>query len=485
MSKIKKLLFNNGNARQTVVKNTFWLSIGQVGSRVLRALLIIYAARILGAEGYGAFAYILSLAGFFTIFADIGISQILTREVSKNPKEEKKYFSSSLVIKLFLIALVSVVVIFLGPHFSKLEAAKALLPLAALLIVFDGLRDFINAYFRGKEKMELEALTTTVSNLAITGFGLFILMKYQTPAAVTSAYVWAAGLGTVLGIYLVRDKFVGFFNSFDKRLVKPLIKSSWPIALSSALGAFMLNIDIIMIGFFHGATEVGLYSASEKIVGIIYILPALLSASLFPVMSRFAEKKEGFKSARVLEKGLVVIFMIATPVALGGVMLSSQIISFLYGSEYLVARSILTLQLLLVTPLIIFPGALLKNYILAYDKQIKMVPIIGAGAVLNIVMNLVLIPAIGIAGSAISTIIATLILYSGIWVLANKINPFSVFKKLFKVIVASILMAVCVSVFSSLGLHLLINILLSVIIYFGLLLFMREEVISDIKKVVL
>ncbi|MEX2410078.1 MAG: flippase [Candidatus Paceibacterota bacterium] len=485
MSKIKNFLFNNGSARQRAVKNTLWLSVGQIGSRVFRALLVIFAARILGTEGYGVFAYILSLAGFFTIFADVGISQILTREVSKKPEEENKYFSSSLGIKIFLVGLVSIIILFFVPHFSKLEAAKHLIPFAALLVVFDSFRDFINAYFRGKEKMELEALTTTVSNIAITVFGFIALLKWQVPDSVTSAYVWAAGAGTVLGIYLVKDKFLSFFSSFDKEIIKPLLKASWPIALSSALGAFMLNIDIIMIGFFHGASDVGLYASSEKIVGLLYMIPALLAASLFPIISRFVEKKDNKKSAKVLEKGLLATFMIAIPLALGGFLLAGEIISLLYGAEYMIDDSITTLRLLLLTPLIIFPGSLLKNYILAYDKQIKMVPIIGLGALLNVVMNLLLIPSLGIIGSAVATIIATSVLYSGIWVLANKINPFYMFNRLFKIIASSFVMVFFVLVFSAFGLNVVLNIVISSLIYFGVLYAWQEETLLEIKKSIL
>lgn len=482
MSKLKNFLFKNNGVRQTAIKNTLWLSIGQIGSRLLRAVVIIFAARVLGAEGYGVFAYILSLAGFFTIFADIGVSQILTREVSKKPKEENRYFASSLAIKLFLISLVSIIVLFFSPHLTDLEAVKMLMPFAALLVIFDSLRDFVNAYFRGKEKMEMEALTTTVSNIAITIFGLIVVFSWPVPGFVTAAYVWAAGFGTVLGIYLLRDKFLNFFKDFDAELVKPIIKASWPIALSSALGAFMLNIDVIMIGFFHGAEEVGLYAASEKIIGLLYILPALLAAALFPIISRYVEKGDNKRSARVVEKGLLATFMVALPVCIGGGLLASDIINLLYGSEYVVGRSVLALKILLFTPLIIYPGALLKNYILAYDKQIKMVPIVGLGAFANILLNIVLIPNFGIVGSAISTIMATGIMYGGVWILANQVNPFFMFTRLYKPVLAAAVMGVFVYVFDVSEVHLLINISVSALIYFGALFLMNDEVVISIKE---
>jgi len=74
MNKIKEFLFENKSMRQMVAKNTAWLAIGEMVSRLIRAGLIIYAARVLGTEGYGVFSYALSLAALFTIFSDIGLS---------------------------------------------------------------------------------------------------------------------------------------------------------------------------------------------------------------------------------------------------------------------------------------------------------------------------------------------------------------------------------------------------------------------------
>ena len=164
MQKIKDFLFQNTSARQTAIKNTFWLAAGQMGSRLFRAVIIIYAARVLGVAEYGVFAYVLGIAGFFTIFADMGINTVLTRETSRNPKEAPNYFATSLSIKVILLILTGVIVIFAAPYISNIEIAKNLILLAALLIIVDGLRDFSSAFFRGKEKMELEALLTITSN---------------------------------------------------------------------------------------------------------------------------------------------------------------------------------------------------------------------------------------------------------------------------------------------------------------------------------
>ena len=101
IKRLKSLLFENKGLRQTITKNVFWLSISQFGSRLIRAVIIIYAARALGTAEYGVFSYLLGLAGFFTIFGDIGINQIITREMAKKPERQSIYFSTAFWMKFF------------------------------------------------------------------------------------------------------------------------------------------------------------------------------------------------------------------------------------------------------------------------------------------------------------------------------------------------------------------------------------------------
>jgi len=128
------------------------MATGQIGSRLFRAAIVIYAARVLGAAGYGVFSYVVGLAGFFTVLADMGIKSALTREISQKPNRAPYYFATAFWIKAVLLVLTALVIIFIAPYISKIDAIRALIPFVAFLTIFDGLREFSAAYFRGKEK---------------------------------------------------------------------------------------------------------------------------------------------------------------------------------------------------------------------------------------------------------------------------------------------------------------------------------------------
>ncbi len=475
--RIRELLFQNRSTRQTVTKNIFWLSLSQIASRFIRAGIIIYAARALGAAEYGVFSYALGLAAFFTIFADIGIGSILTREATQKPEKRSEYFATSLFLKTLLLFGTAILIVFVAPHFSKIEAAKALIPLVAFLTVFDGLRDLSVAYLRAKEKMEFEAIIIVSMNLMITVAGFLILSHYATAKALTFSYVASTGFGTLVAILILRDEFRKIFSNFRKILLKPIIKAALPIAAISLVGAFMLNTDLIMLGWWRNAAEIGYYSAAQKIIQVLYTLPAILASALFPVMSRLVGQKKEAEVGLITEKGITSTLLIAAPLAVGGVLLAKPIITFLYGNEYLPAAS--SFQILITTLLIYFPSVLLPNLILAYDKQKKVVPFVAMGSASNIIFNALLIPRFGIVGSSIATFIAQLTSNLPIWIMVKKIVHFSVLRNLKKILVAVSIMALINLVSNALHVQVLINIALSGIVYFLILYFLKEKIIME------
>ena len=480
IKKLKDFLLNNKGTRQTVAKNTFWMAAGQIGSRLFRAAIVIYAARVLGAADYGVFSYVVGLAGFFTVLADIGVNATLTREISQKPNRTPYYFATSFWIKVTLIIISALVIIFAAPLLTNIEAAKVLIPFVALLTAFDALREFMAGYFRGKEKMELDALLIITTNVAITIAGFAILAFSTTAKALTIAYIISAGAGAILGIYILRDKFIQVFKYFRANLLKPILKAALPISLLGILGVFMLNIDIVMLGFYKGAEEVGFYAASQKIVNLLYVLPSILAASTFPTISRFISKKDGEKTKELMEKSVTTSLLVALPLAVGGVILSGQIIKFIYGAAYAPATS--AFILLILTPLLVFPGMFIGNYIFAHNKQKQIAPRVVAGAVGNVVLNILLIPPLGIAGCALATIGAQLLYNGSIYRLAKRIREFEVLPYLNDIFFATVIMGAFVLGFAILGVHVLLNILFSMVIYFGVLNFMGEETLDEIGK---
>ncbi len=480
MSKIKNLLFQNQSLRQTIAKNTFWLTFGEMTGRLLRAGVVIYAARILGAERWGIFSYAITFAALFTIFSDIGLSSVLTKEAAKNPTEQHKYFSTIFILKLILILFIFLITIFIMPHLTKIPLSRSLIIFVALLFVFDSLRSFGNAFFRAIEKMEREALINILTQATILLGGFLVLWTIPSPENLALVYAIGSAIGLIATMFFLAPFLRKVFSYFDKAILKPILNAAWLFGLTSVLGAVMINTDTIMLGWFRNAEAIGFYSAAQKPILLLYVIPSMIAGALFPAFSRFAQvNNEKFRM--LLEKGLSFVFLLSLPFSIGLFLTSNQIVNLLFGASY--QPAILTLKILSFTLITAFTAALIINSIFAYNRYKLLLWYAAIGALGNVILNAFLIPVWGINGAAISTIITQILSIGYVGVKLKKINNFSILKYLPKIIIATIIMAAAVTLFQYLNLSVLITISFAGVIYFLTLIFLKEKTIFQFKEV--
>lgn len=411
--------FSNQTAGQTIAKNTFWLFAGQMISRLLRAAIVIYAARILGAASWGAFSYALGIAAFLTIFSDIGINALIVKEASRNPELKDKYLSTAFFSKLGLLSVFILATIIFFPFLTRMEEAAAIMPILVFVFAFDTLRELGSALSRSLEKMEIEAGIHIFTNLAIVVLGFLFLGMARTSQSLALAYAVGSGIGLLAIIYTLRAHFKNIFRNFDKSLVKEIFLTAWPFGLMGLMGAIMLNTDIIMLGWLRSAEEVGYYSAAQKPIQLLYVLPALLASSIFPVLARLT--KSNPQEARfLLSKYVKLVIALSVPIAIIGLLFAGPIISLLFGTEY--APAVMSFRILILTILVVYPSSILGNAIFAYDHQKSFVGFVAVSAIGNVVFNLALIPPFGIEGAAISTVVVQLLTNALIWRKIRKIT---------------------------------------------------------------
>ena len=478
-TRVKSFLFHNTSDKQTVAKNTVWLSISNFGGRLIKAVVVIYAARVLGAAGWGVFSYAVTLAGFLTLFMDPGVNSILMRDASKAPeREQKEILSTTFVMKLCFIAIGVVLVLFVAPIFSTLPGAKELLPLVALIIIFDTLREFFSAFFRSQEKMELDAAIFLFMNLSVVVFGLIFLIIKPVVASFAWGYVAGTALGCIAALWVIRRYLKKIFSFFSKNRVLPILKSAWPFAVTGALGILLTNTDILIISWMRSASEVGIYSAAIRIIQILYIVPYILQASTLPILSRLANHDTA-RFRAILEKTLHIAFLVAIPMAIAGVLLGTQIMNLVFGAAYISGG--MALGILMLTMLADYPAMIVGTATFTYDRQRNLIISTAIAGTLNVAFDLLFIPHWGIAGSAWATLIAQAASNAYLWYALKKINYFTVLPNLKKIIGATAGMALGVFALIALKTSAIIIIPAGVILYFALLTLLREPFIKELK----
>ena len=479
--KTKAFLFRNTSAKQTVAKNTIWLSISNFGGRIIKAAVVIYGARVLGATGWGVFSYAVTLAGFLTLFMDPGINSILMRETAKSSEEEqRKILSTAFLMKICLLIVGVLLVVFVAPFFSTLPGAKALLPLVALIITFDTVREFFSSFIRAKEKMEWEAGIYLLTNAAIVIFGFIFLSLRRNVASFTWGYVAGTAVGGIAAMFVMRNYLKKIFSFISIRLIKPIITSAWPFAVTGALGVLLTNTDILIISWMRTASEVGVYSAAIRIVQVLYIVPAILQVSMLPLFARLAHRdNEKFRIG--LERTVGLVFLASVPLALGGAILGTQIMSLIFGAAYVSGG--LAFKILMLTMLVDYPALIISTAVFAYNHQKSLIITSLIGGIGNVVFDLLLIPRFGITGSAIATLIAQTLSNWYLWHMMKKINYFEVVPKLKTIITGGVVMTLATALLFALHINVILNIMVSAIVYFAILAALREPLLTEIRVI--
>ncbi len=473
IQRLKELIFKNKTSRQTMAKNVFWLAIGQFGSRLIRSAITIYSARLLGASEYGIFSYALGIASFFTIFSDIGTSVILTREVAKEPEKEKNYFATIFAIRTFLLIFTAVLLIAVAPRFIKIEKAAYLMPFVALFTILEGFRDVAYAFFKGKEKMELEAIVTSAVNFAVTVFGFIALSISPMSATLLKVYIAGSLIGFFMTVYLLREEYRGIIKYFSKKLIGPITKAAWPMAAGGLVGAFMSNVDILMLGWWRTASEIGFYSVGQKIVGMLYIIGGLMPTAIYPAVSRIIHENDKERISSILSKTMIIVLMAAVPFSIGGIILGDQIIRLVFGINYI--NAVPVFRIMILSLMAIYPFSVLNIAILGFNKQSKLFWYSIIATITNIVLNAVLIPPYGIEGAAAATLFANSLNVFFLWRSVKKLNNFIILPDLKKIFIGVIGMAVMAIFLKYLGVMLVVNIVISGAFYFFMLYALKER----------
>ncbi|MDB5188982.1 MAG: polysaccharide biosynthesis protein [Candidatus Nomurabacteria bacterium] len=481
MNRLKNFFFKNTSTKQTVAKNTVWLFLGEILGRILKLVVIVFATRVLGVNGWGAFSYALAFVSVFYVFGDIGINTFITKELSQGGEEKYQYLTASLVLKLGLLLLSLVVSLFLIPHLGTVPLSLKIVLALALLNFSDSLREFVLSINRALERMEREAFIKILINAITTILGIILLIAHPSPLSLAVAYATGSIIGSIAAIWIIAGDLKNIQWKFSTKTIRVVVDFAWPFVATTLFSVVIANIDTIMLGQMKSVTEVGLYAAAERIVQFLAIIPIFVGLSTFPLMAK--NKEDPIASKRIFEKIMTIILALAFPIAIGGMLLSGAIMTTVFGASYTTGSTVLII--LMISAFVDFPNLILSNAIFARNLQKKFIIATAIGVCANVLLNLYLIPRYGAVGAALSTVGSQLFIMIINWQMLKSFFSFSVVPKLGKIIVANILIAGVIILCSALSMYFIITIVIAVLLYMLILYALKEQVLTDIFGLIL
>ncbi len=452
------------STERTIAKNTVILLVATVLSYILMFFVNIFIARYLGAEEFGILSLAIALTGIFTIFTDLGLNTLTIREIARNKTLTRDYLINITVIKILLAILTLFIVFFTVNIFGYTEEVSYIIYLITFSIIFTAFTSIFNSIFQAYEQMEYMSVGN-ILNSAILFMGVVIGIFCKLDIFFFAmVYIIASIVVLVYSFIIYTWKFPIPKINIDLSFWKLTLKEALPFGVTNIFGSIYYWIDSVMLSKMVGNEVVGWYNAAYRLMFVFLSIYTVYLASIFPVMSKFYETSNEYLKFSY-ERSYKYLLIISLPIAFGTTLLADKIILLIYGAGYIPA--IFALQILIWTvPLLFING--LSGYVLgAVNRQMVLTKITFIGVVLNIILNLILIPKFSFIGSSVATVVTELILSPFLvypLFKAGYANKKALSKDLPKLIVSNMVMVAIIIILRDL--HLLLIILLASLVYF-------------------
>ncbi|MCX6716554.1 MAG: flippase [Candidatus Taylorbacteria bacterium] len=388
---------------QRYFRNTGWMFFGRVSIMGITFLVNIYVARYLGPSEYGLLNYVISFVGLFSLISVLGVDPILLRELSHSPEKKHSLMGTAFILKIagsLLAILLIVFAVFIGRFGSYEKALIIMYSISFIFSTFSVIDTFFQSSVLARKTVFIQILTTTLTTI----FKLFLIKSNLGTGWFVLVYVIDSILLALSSIYIyVKSKEKITSWNYDKDIAKKLLSSSWPIVLAGFASFVYIKIDQIMIRFMLNNYELGVYAAATKLSEVWYFIPGMICSSIFPAIIN-AKKTNIHMYLKRLKTLYIFLIVISSVIALPVSLLSKFIISTIYGNDFMGATTSLSIYIWAGIPVFLFVG--LTQYLIAENKTMKMLAVTSVGAIANIVLNIFMIPSLGISGAALASLIS-------------------------------------------------------------------------------
>lgn len=386
---------------QRVALNTAVQFAARLLLTVLGLVTFGLVARHLGLQGFGRYSLVLTFVPLFASIADLGITTIAVREISRDPGSARRVVSNVVTVKAafaLAAALLLLALIPLLPYSSELRIALAL-ALAGLVLQAMSLVPSI--VFQSRLRMDLQAavdLTVAAANLSLVAV---VIAAGGGLHALVLAWVASVAIGCAMAFALAL-RLGRFRPALDRAVVRPILRRALPLGLVAVLGIVHFRIDAILLSLLRPIGDVGVYNAAYRFLEQALVAPALFMTAIFPVLAGYAAAGDA-RLAATVRKALTFLLLIGAPIGVGAFVLAEPIVTLVAGPAFDEAAT--PLRILLVAVVIAFVSTLFVNLLIVYDVLGRLLAVSVLSVTLNIALNLVLIPRYSYNGAAVATVI--------------------------------------------------------------------------------
>ena len=389
-------MFKNFNNKKFKI-NISWLIFDKLFRASLNIFLTIILARNLGPEDFGLLNYLLAFLYLFTSISSLGMNPVITNKIiNDGAKFKYNLILNAYYIRFFFSILCYLIFLSLIHLLNNDEVIFEYSTIIGLVIIMKSSEIFFS-YFEAKSLSKYIVISQLLGLLT----SIFIII-YIFINELDNKFIYIALLLDFIIVFILINYFYFFKNKFffpklELSLIKKTLYSSLPVLISALSIILYMRIDQIMIKSLINEYEVGIYSASVRLIEIFHFIPKILIISFLPIILK---TKEYYNQLLHLNS---VIFKISIFIFFIIFFSSSLLTDIFYGEEYF--ESVLITKILSFSIIFVFFGVINEHWYIKNNLQLNYAFNVFLGALINIILNYFLILNFGSVGAAISTLI--------------------------------------------------------------------------------
>lgn len=409
---IKRSKISCMNTEVKIFKNTLYQILGKVVTSGLGILATAFLSRYLGTNLFGEYSLILSYVGFIALFADFGLSALLTREIAAE-RVSHEYFRHVFnlrFISAFVVLLFGVILVFFFPYNNLIKIGVII---ASVGTFFTLLASIIWSYFQGKT--EFKNIVYSQVGFSISSLILIIIGVYFKFSLLLFIFIFLLANFISLLVSLNLAKMKIFFTSISSKVYLKILSQSLYFAVWSAVIVIYFKIDALILSLFYNPSnypDVGIYAIAYKIFETVIVFGGTFTTAMYPYFSKKIEDKNFIL---IFKKFLIYSFILSLLATISLLIFSKFLVLLIAGNNF--RASINSLMILsLAAGFTIFAGFFL-NIAAAAKKQISIAKFAIVALILNVGLNVIFIPKYSyIAASWITVFTQLFVLLSYIFI---------------------------------------------------------------------
>jgi O-antigen/teichoic acid export membrane protein len=394
--------------KQSIITNAGLLISGRIVDKISALIIAIILARFIGIEKLGIYYLAILYIDIFYTLTNLGIDLFLTRELSVDHSNINKLYSQGFIFKIivsFLSILLLMIIIILSPYPHQ---AKPVIIWSSLIIIIDSINGLYGALFISKQLVKYEALALIFEKIVTLIIILLICIHIKPDLFLIFTIFILVKLLAGLIRYSCQKKFIcAKFSFFNYHEFFDMLKKNVVYALTHLFSKIYLQIDILLLSYLSVMTSIGLYQASARLILGIMVIPQTLTVNLIPYIARnFIDNIHLVKKININTNRILIfisgIFFITFFIY------SKELLVFLYGDDFSPAS--LVFKIMAVSIPFRFVSYLFEAILTSYNMQKERLKGVFFCAIINLILNFILIKYFDYLGAGIATLTTAILL---------------------------------------------------------------------------